>query len=193
MRRREITLDFTSLLDVTLIVIFFFIIFSHLDGEENKARADEIIQEAQLAQDEAELARQEANELIQHLEEEIELVQESGNRYADNVLEMLEFNNSDNLKIILDVTDDSWEIRLSHADDAIAFIENSDNLTDEILDAMENAGYDTDSTIFCDFIYDGGVPGTNRACKKMKTVLDEIAEVYTFFYVSETDLSMGLE
>ena len=36
MKKRDVILDFTSLLDVTLIVIFFFVLFSHLDSEENK-------------------------------------------------------------------------------------------------------------------------------------------------------------
>ena len=193
MRKRDIMLDFTSLLDVTLIVIFFFVIFSHLDGEQDKARIEEEIQNLEEQKQEAEFAKDEAEELKQQLEEEIELVQESGDRYANNILEMLEFNNSDNLKIILDIKDDSWEIRLSHADDSIAYIENSDNLTDDILKVMEDAGYDAESTIFCDFIYDGSIGGTNKACKKINACLDEISDVYTFFYVSETDLSVGVD
>ena len=38
MKKRDVILDFTSLLDVTLIVIFFFVIFSHLDTEDTGQR-----------------------------------------------------------------------------------------------------------------------------------------------------------
>ena len=54
MKKRDVILDFTSLLDVTLIVIFFFVLFSHLDSQENKARTDAKVQELELEIKEAE-------------------------------------------------------------------------------------------------------------------------------------------
>ena len=36
MNKREIILDFTSLLDVIMIILFFFILFSHLETEDAK-------------------------------------------------------------------------------------------------------------------------------------------------------------
>ena len=40
MKKRNVILDFTSLLDVTLIVIFFFVMFSYLDIKENRVKAE---------------------------------------------------------------------------------------------------------------------------------------------------------
>ena len=102
MKKRDVILDFTSLLDVTLIVIFFFVLFSHLDEQENKARTDAKVQEMQVAIQEAEDRESDANELVNQLEEELGIVQEYSDRQASNVSEMLEFNKSENIKIILD-------------------------------------------------------------------------------------------
>ncbi|MGO5020539.1 hypothetical protein ACTQ32_12145 [Roseburia faecis] len=75
MRKRDIVLDFTSLLDVTLIVIFFFVLFSHLDEQENKARTESKVQELEVAIQEAEDRESEADKLIEQLENEIAIVE----------------------------------------------------------------------------------------------------------------------
>ena len=54
MKKRDVILDFTSLLDVTLIVIFFFVIFSHLDTEDNRAKTEAKVAELETAIEEAE-------------------------------------------------------------------------------------------------------------------------------------------
>ena len=41
MKKKDILLDFTSLLDVTLILIFFFVIFSHLDNVQSTAQIED--------------------------------------------------------------------------------------------------------------------------------------------------------
>ena len=71
MKKRDVILDFTSLLDVTLIVIFFFVLFSHLDSQENKARTDAKVQELEVAIQEAEDRESEADALAKQLENEI--------------------------------------------------------------------------------------------------------------------------
>ena len=41
MKKKDILLDFTSLLDVTLILIFFFVIFSHFDNVQSTAQIED--------------------------------------------------------------------------------------------------------------------------------------------------------
>ena len=149
MKKRDVILDFTSLLDVTLIVIFFFVLFSHLDEQENKARTDAKVQEMQVAIQEAEDRESDANELVNQLEEELEIVQEYSDRQASNVFEMLEFNKSENIKIILDMDTSSWSVRVIKADTVIAVIDGKDNIGDDVMNALSAAGYDNSKTIFC--------------------------------------------
>lgn len=103
MKKRDVILDFTSLLDVTLIVIFFFVIFSHLDTEDNRAKTEAKVAELETAIEEAEEREASAEELITQLEKEIDIVRDSSARQASNIEEMLKYGKSGNIKIICSV------------------------------------------------------------------------------------------
>lgn len=193
MRNRDVILDFTSLLDVTLIIIFFFVIFSHFDEQENKARTDAKVQELQEAVQEAEQREMEAEELKNQLENEIQIVQESDERQAWNVVEMLEFNRSGNIKMILDMNDGSWSVRIVKGDEVVTTVQGKDDIGEALMEALEKTGYDDTKTIFCDFVFDGSLPGTASAYRKISKGIQDTAKEYKYFYTSETDLSVGGE
>lgn len=193
MKKRDVILDFTSLLDVTLIVIFFFVLFSHLDSNENKNRTDTKVQELEIAIQNAETREEEANELAKQLESEISIVKEYSDRQASNVSEMLEFNRSENVKIILDMNSDDWSVRVIKDDSAVSIIIGSDDIGVELKKALVDAGYDSTKTIFCDFVFDGCLPGTASAYRKIKQGIEDVSKEYKYFYSSETDLSIGGE
>ena len=193
MKKRDVILDFTSLLDVTLIVIFFFVLFSHLDSQENKNRTDTKVQELEIAIQNAEAREEEANELEKQLESEISIVKEYSDRQASNVSEMLEFNRSENVKIILDMNSDDWSVRVIKGDSVISTVIGSDDIGVELKKALVDAGYDNTKTIFCDFVFDGSLPGTASAYRKIKKGIEDVSNEYRYFYSSETDLSIGGE
>ena len=122
MKKRDVILDFTSLLDVTLIVIFFFVLFSHLDSEENKTRTDAKMQELEIAIQEAEDREEKASALGEQLENEISIVKEYSDRQGSNVSEILEFNRSENVKMILDMTSENWSVRVIKGDSVISTV-----------------------------------------------------------------------
>lgn len=101
MKRRDVILDFTSLLDVTLIVIFFFVIFSNLDSQANKARTDAKVQELDAAVQQAENREANAKELEEQLQKEINAVKESNLHQGSNASEILVFNKDENIKSFL--------------------------------------------------------------------------------------------
>lgn len=193
MKKRDVILDFTSLLDVTLIVIFFFVLFSHLDSQENKNRTDTKVQELEIAIQNAEAREEEANELAKQLESEISIVKEYSDRQSSNVSEMLEFNRSENVKIILDMNSDDWSVRVIKGDSVISTVIGSDDIGVELKKALVDAGYDSTKTIFCDFVFDGSLPGTASAYRKIKKGIEDVSNEYRYFYSSETDLSIGGE
>ena len=193
MKKRDVILDFTSLLDVTLIVIFFFVLFSHLDSQENKNRTDTKVQELEIAIQNAEAREEEANELAKQLESEISIVKEYSDRQSSNVSEMLEFNRSENVKIILDMNSDDWSVRVIKGDSVISTVIGSDDIGVELKKALVDAGYDNTKTIFCDFVFDGSLPGTASAYRKVKKGIEDVSNEYKYFYSSETDLSIGGE
>ena len=193
MKKKDLILDFTSLLDVTLIVIFFFVLFSHLDSQENKARTEEKVQELETAIQEADKTREQYEELVARLEQEIEIVKAESERRGNNLDEMLDYKNNQNLKIILDMKTGGWGIRVIHDEEMVAYLEKSSNIAAQLMSALKNAGYDSESTIFCDLVFDGTSPGTRSAYKDIHDCITEVSRTYRYMYVSETDLSIGEE
>lgn len=193
MKKRDVILDFTSLLDVTLIVIFFFVIFSHLDTEDNKAKTEAKVAELETAIEEAEEREASAEELITQLEKEIDIVRDSSERQASNIEEMLEYGKSGNIKIVLFMQDGGWMIRVNCKEEVLAEITSDLDVGTELKSAIKTAGYSEKDTIFCDFVFDGSLPGTASAYRKITKGLDDVEEIYRYLYYSETDLSIGEE
>ena len=193
MRKRDIFLDFTSLLDVTLIIIFFFVLFSHLESEENKAVTEEKTAQLQEQIEIAEAREEEASELISQLTQQIGIVKDSDERQAENMEAMLEYLTGKNLKIVLDLDGAERVIRVDKDNEVVTEININANVSTELLKAMELAGYTKEDTIFCDIVYDGLSNGSNKAYKIIMTALDEVKSQYPNMYYSVTNISNGKE
>ena len=191
MKKRDVILDFTSLLDVTLIVIFFFVLFSHLDGQVNKLKTEKKIQELETAIQKAEAREADADELVIQFDKELSIVRDNSERQASNILEFINYNRNKNLKIILDMNQNNWSLRVIKEEKVIDVINNNDNMAEVLKKALINVGYDNSKTIFCDFVFDGSLSGTASAYRKIKSVIADIAKEYHYLYISETDLSIG--
>ena len=190
-RRRDIILDFTSLLDVTLIVIFFFVIFSNLDSQANKARTDAKVHELESAVQQAENREANAKELEEQLQQEIETVKESNIRRGSNTSEILVFNKNENIKIILDMKSGSWSARIICNQKLMDTIRKGDSFNEKLKQALAEAGYTNNDTIFCDFVFDGAESGSYSAYRMIGDGLKAAQADYKYLYVSETDLSVG--
>lgn len=191
MKKRDLLLDFTTLLDVTLIIIFFFVLFSHLDSENNKERTEIKLNELEIAIQQAEKKESKADNLIAQLEKEIQFVNDYDERQASNIEEMIQYGKSGNVKLFLDLQESGWVTRVVCKKEVVAEIKSNANIGKEITTAIQNAGYNTNATIFCDFIFDGSLPGTASAYLMTKNGLEEVKKTYAFLYYSETDLSIG--
>ena len=191
MKKKDIVLDFTSLLDVTLIVIFFFVLFSNLEEQENKNLMKKRIYELEVATQNAKNKEAIADELIKQFEEEMDILKASSSRYSSNIAELVNFNRSENLKIILSMNGVDWTAKLVVGDDVVSEIKDENDFGEELRKTLEYIGYDTESTIFCDFVFDGKLPGTAKAYRRIKEGFMDISYDYKYFYVSETDLSVG--
>ncbi len=193
MKKKDVILDFTSLLDVTLIIIFFFVLFSHLDNQANKARTDEKVQELERAIEAAEDREADADQLAKQLDEEIEIVKEANERTASNINEMLNYNRNENLKLVLDMSKDGWELRVIYNEELVDRVAKKSDISTDLLALIQEAGIDTNQTIFCDFTYDGSEPGTRAAYKIITDGLVKMMKEYKYLYISEMDLSIGKE
>lgn len=193
MKKRDLFLDFTSLLDVTLIVIFFFVIFSHLEDVENSEIMDAKMTEMDEAIAIAQASEEAANETEQLLQEEIEIVRASNERQASNVSEILTYARSGNIKLILTMGDEVWTLRVNYQNEMVSEITSDMDVEAKLYEAIEETGYTPEDTIFCDFVFDGSLPGTASVYRRITEAIENVREEYTFFYYSETDLSIGGE
>lgn len=64
MKKRQIILDFTSLLDVIMIILFFFIIFSNLETDNLKKDLEDKQQQVSAELEEAKAKNDKADELL---------------------------------------------------------------------------------------------------------------------------------
>ena len=191
MKTRDIFLDFTALLDVTLIVIFFFVLFSHLENEENKMLVDEKVNEYETAIKEVNDREETANDLIKQLEQELEIIRNSDERQAEDAQAILEYRAGKNLKIVLDLEEGSFVVYVNKNKENIAKININSNLSTELLKAMENTGYMKEDTIFCDIVFDGLNKGSNKAYQIMMDALDDMQNKFPNMYYSITNVSIG--
>ncbi len=191
MTRKDLLLDFTSLLDVTLIVIFFFVLFSHLDSEQMREETDRKLREYDTAIAAAQDSRQTADTLAQELADELSRIREAEGRQGENLEEMRDFDRSLNLKVFLDMKEGGWVLRIVRDQELKAVLTGHDDMAEDLLDAFEAAGYDREQTVFCDFVYDGSAGGTRAAYRAVKNGFREVISSYRFLYISETNLSVG--
>jgi biopolymer transport protein ExbD len=195
MKKRDVVLDFTSLLDVTLILLFFFVMFSTLDSQQNEAKVNEKAQELQTAIQDAEDREEEASQLASQLEEDIEIVRNANKRTADNTSAIISYNRGENLKLILGIDDggNAWNVRVVRGEDLILKISSGNDISKNIMEALQSAKYEKESSILCEFIYNGQTPGTRSAYMAIKSSLETVRSEYKYLYISETDLSIGGE
>lgn len=197
MKRRELVLDFTSLLDIVLIILFFFIIFSHLEVSGGKAEAEAQMTEATRLMEQANAKAEaaddkmaEAESMVIQLEEELAMVRKSDEQTAENLEAMLEFGRGQNIKMLLKMEDTSWSLTIFSGENLIATLGEDADLTDGIIDALSESGYVVEDTLFCEFILDGAQPGTASAYRMITKAIRNVRGTYCNLYYSETDISI---
>ena len=200
MKVKDIILDFTPLIDIALILLFFFLLFSHMEVSDAKASADLQVQQAQQqmadAQEQMEAAQEKleyAEGLTGRLEEELEMVENADDRQFSNLQAMLDFHRGANIKLLLSDQDGTLTLTVLQGENRVTAATGSDDLAAAITGALTAAGYARQDTVFCEFILDGSLPGTASAYRQVSTALQRIKADYPYLYYSETDISMGKE
>ena len=193
MRRREIFLDFTSLLDVVLIILFFFILFSHMEIVENKAFVEAQMEEAEAITERANDKMQEAEAMVEQLEEELDRLRQSSSRRAENAEAMMEYDRGHNIKMLLKQNEGAWCLNIVQKEELVESIPTNSDVAQGILLVLNDLGYEPADTIICEFIFDGSLGGTNAAHGATSDAIATVRKTYTNLYCSETDTSIGEE
>ena len=201
MNKREIILDFTSLLDVIMIILFFFILFSHIETADAKLALQKAQERADSLSAEAEQKIEAADDLLSELEEKEKSAEEklreadlAGERQGQNVSGIMDFSKNINIRIVLNVEqeNDSWNLGIYRGDDLLSQIEGDSDakkMSDEFSDLISDIGYTSDNTLLCIFVYDGGKSGTRRPFLTTEKMLEELQKQYEHFFYSKINLN----
>lgn len=200
-RKREIILDFTSLLDVIMIILFFFILFSHIETIDAKSRyeaamsdADAVLAEADERMQAAESRMEEAKALHEEAQTKLDNLEEENPRSAANIDGIAEFSKGLNLRLQLTAKGDSWSVSLCRADQGSeSFAEISygtaEAMAQSITHALGAIGYTKQDTILAIFVYDGNLGGSKAAYDKLHDAFDRMKKEYKYLYISDLDIS----
>ena len=190
MKIRDIILDFTSLLDVVMIILFFFVLFSTFDAdnaiksaEEAKASYESLIEEN----------KQEQAEWREQAEKEWEKISDIDKNAADNQQALLEYDKGAVLAFNLQniETSDIWTLSILSGDTEIGEIisQECDDLEAQIIGCMQKSGLKADDVIIGTLTYDGNSFGTEGAVPFIRNVIDDIQQKYTNLYFAIINVS----
>ncbi len=198
--KREIILDFTSLLDVIMLILFFFVMFSQI-GVDNALKYAETKQneaEQQIADAAAEWEA--ANEALKQAEEQLK-EQQQATALAESIILNggADFDKALSFKLVLDGEKDDWFISVKPANDKDKVIgtisdvrnRNVDDITSEFERIILKNEYSKESAFLCDLVYNSDDTGSrmakNNTDDMLKSFRDDLG--YKFLFVSTTDLS----
>lgn len=181
MKIREIILDFTSLLDVIMIILFFFVLYSTIDTKNaiNNAK------EAEQNYNDLIVEQQELNE---EAENELERLKSADKNAATNQKALNAFEKGDYFDFRLDVADksDNWSLTISFGKDKLGKINSKedDDIKTSIKDILMKSGFAADDTYLCILSYDGQQFGTAKAFREIDEAIDSIQREYHNLYFS---------
>lgn len=204
MKNRDVILDFTSLLDVVLLILFFFILYSAFNVKEAETRVETALAEyeerldaldaekAGLEEERAGL-RAEADRLGEEWDRILALDENAGR----NQQALIAFNNGAMLCFQLRKEDDSdaWELRATRRESAdgeetlVGTVLPRDELYASILGIFERAGYGENDVLIVTFAYDGNVIGTHRLYEDIMKAFRDIQAERKNLYLNAINLS----
>lgn len=201
--KREIILDFTSLLDVILILLFFFVIFAQFDSnqaiqdanEKANAQIEQAKEDQQKAADQLEEAKEEwavAEQARLQAEKELEEVKQANERAAANIDGILDFDKGVNLKIFLSGREGAWSMQVKLGEDTIGNLNNirdskPEDMAKEFSKIVSDCGYTKESAILCDMLYDSSKSGSRKAKENTDSMIALLRKDYVHFFCSMTD------
>lgn len=201
MNKREIILDFTSLLDIIMIILFFFILFSHLETEDAKIAFQAAEQSAAQREEQAEQKLEDAEKLLEEAEQKEQQAAEklneaelAGERQGENVQGITEFSRSLNIRVKLKMISGSsnWSLLIYKGEQQIAEIPKGDvsSMSQEFLTALSDMDCTEEDTLLCVYVYDASQAGTASADRDVQKIFDEVKGQYEHFFYSELDTSL---
>ena len=186
---KELLLDFTPLLDVTMILLFFFVLFSRIGVDGIRQEAAQNMQDAKALHTEAVQMMSDAEALQADAADQLAILAETDARAAEAAEAMIAFSRGENYRLRLKMETDGWVLRIYQGKKIVGALTDSKTFTEDLKDSLDRAGWKTADTLLCEFCYEAADPGSRAAYRRVSSALKEIRKQYPHVYISEIDLS----
>ncbi len=190
MKVREIILDFTSLLDVVMIILFFFVLYSSLDAENaaEKAKAAEASYTEMQEQNE-----KEQQEWREKADEEWDRILSADASAGKNQQALSAYNEGKGITFNLHEVEkgDVWTLSVLADGKRIGKISSDDacQLRGKLKEMLEKAGYGTEDVVIATLTFNGNDYGTEAAVPKVENAVMGIQREYKNLYFTTINIS----
>ena len=190
MKIREIILDFTSLLDVVMIILFFFIIYTTFDVENisENAKAAETSYNEMIEENE-----REQQEWREKTAEEWERILSADANAANNQQALSAYNEGSGIYFNLHNVEksDVWSLSILKGSKKIDEVSSDETryLKEKLRNALDSAGYSSDDVIIGTLTYDGSAYGTEKAVPTVENAVRDIQREYKSLYFTAINIS----
>ena len=196
MKLREIILDFTSLLDVIMIILFWFILNYQTETEKIRNQANAAEQAAASAAHAAEEKQAEAEALLQTAADELDALATVNERQASILSAIGEFRRGRSVNLKLVSRQRYWYLDVSIGEEehlGQIFSDDEKQLGIKLNAMLADAGFAPDATIFCVLSYDSTEPGSYNAYNSVTRALRQIQLGNNQFSCTEIDRAVPEE
>lgn len=194
--KRKISLDFTSLLDITMIILFFFLINFKFSVDDIKAEASAQMEAAAVQSERLESDKQSLEEEKEawqkQAEAELDKIRETDKNAADNAEALLDFKNGHFINIDLEINKENvWKMTVRRGETEIGTIASSDNpnISDEFVTMLNREKFKKDDVIICVFKYNKKSFGSRYADNIIFKELKEAEYNFTNLYLAKSAYS----
>ncbi|MBR5722974.1 MAG: biopolymer transporter ExbD, partial [Oscillospiraceae bacterium] len=129
---KELLLDFTPLLDVTMILLFFFVLFSRIGVDSIRQEAAQNMQDAKALHAEASQMMQDAETLQENADGQLAILAEADARAAEAAEAMIAFSRGENYRLRLKMEPDGWVLRIYQGKKIVGALEDSKTFTEDL-------------------------------------------------------------
>lgn len=193
MKVREVILDFTSLLDVMMIILFFFIFFSKIDVDTatenaNKAEAsyNSMLEETEKEKLEN---QQEQEEWREKASQEWERLEQADENAAKNQEALSAYNEGRGISFNLHDVEkgDIWTLSIIYGNKKLGEISSEEvrDLKEKLKEFINKAGYNTDDVIIGTLTFNGDEYGTEKAVPIVENAIMSIQREYKNLYFTK--------
>ena len=189
MKVREIILDFTSLLDVIMIILFFFVLYSTIGNNEKTEKAtNEANETIEYYNELIEKNEKEQEEWREETSKEVARIKSIDENAAASEEALSAFERGEFYKFSLEVAEkcEDWTLEISFNEKQLDVIKSNENvyLKERIMNILKKSDFSIEKKYICILSYDGKQYGTANAFDDIKKAIDGIQREYPNLYFS---------